>query len=171
MLGVAESCRVFRGGDVYLRFDVKFTLAEEHSSYPVFMFIHISEMDFMISSLVTCGQLSSKARQVLQHTHKPKQRHSLYHPRLSRLLHLHYSPSFPKMPPKVPPYIRGQIEYFTSPYEQKLFSDIFDARLMMTKMRRKLSFVRDMAPGFIIFASVYTWGNATHERLSREDRY
>ncbi|PXF44715.1 hypothetical protein BWQ96_05572 [Gracilariopsis chorda] len=75
------------------------------------------------------------------------------------------------MPPKVPPYIRGQIEYFTSPYEQRFFGDIFDAKLMMTKFRRHMKHVRDFAPGVIIFAAVYTWGNSTHERLSREHRY
>lgn len=75
------------------------------------------------------------------------------------------------MAPKVPPRIRGQIEYFTSPTEQKLFSDVFDAKLMMVKMRRKVSFLRDMAPGFILFASVYQWGNATHEKHSIADRY
>lgn len=75
------------------------------------------------------------------------------------------------MAPKVPLRVRGQIEYFTSPYEQKVFSDLFDSKLMMTKMRRKLIFLRDMAPGAIIFASVYTWGNATHEKLSHENRY
>jgi UcrQ family len=72
---------------------------------------------------------------------------------------------------KVPPHIRGQIEYFTSPYEQRLFSDLFDSKLMMTKMRRKMSFVKDFAPGLILFASVYTWGNATHEKNSRAHRY
>jgi len=76
-----------------------------------------------------------------------------------------------EMAPKIPPRMRGQIEYFTSPYEQKLFSDLPDTKLMMTKMRRKLGFVKDMAPGLIMFASVYTWGNATHERLSHENRY
>jgi hypothetical protein len=75
------------------------------------------------------------------------------------------------MAPKVPPRIRGQIEYFTSPYEQKLFGDVFDAKLMMTKLQRKTSFLRDMAPGFILFASVYQWGNATHEKNSHAARY
>lgn len=75
------------------------------------------------------------------------------------------------MAPKVPPRIRGQIEYFTAPSEQKLFSDVFDAKLMMTKMRRKMSFLRDMAPGFILFTSVYQWGNATHAKHSRDARY
>lgn len=75
------------------------------------------------------------------------------------------------MAPKVPPRIRGQIEYFTSPYEQKLFGDLFDARLRMTKLWRKLSVVKDAAPAIILFASVYTWGNNKHERLSHEHRY
>lgn len=75
------------------------------------------------------------------------------------------------MAPKVPPRIRGQIEYFTSPYEQSLFADLFDSRLMMTKMRRHLRHVRDIAPGVIIFAAVYTWGNSTHERYAHEERY
>jgi hypothetical protein len=75
------------------------------------------------------------------------------------------------MAPKIPPRVRGQIEYFTSPYEQKLFADLFDTRLMMTKMRRKVGFLRDMAPGLIIFASVYQWGNATHEKHSHAARY
>lgn len=75
------------------------------------------------------------------------------------------------MAPKVPPRVRGQIEYFTSPYEQKLFGDVFDAKLMMTKFRRRMRHVREFAPGLIIFAAVYTWGNATHERLAHEHRY
>ncbi len=72
---------------------------------------------------------------------------------------------------KAPPRIRGQIEYYTAPNEQTLFGDIFDARLMMTKMRRKLSFVKDFGPSLIIFASVYQWGNATHEKHSHAARY
>lgn len=75
-----------------------------------------------------------------------------------------------KMSKKMP-RIRGQIEYFTSPHEQTLFGDVFDAKLMMTKMRRKLTFVRDMAPGIILFASVYTWGNATYAKNLLEHRY
>lgn len=75
------------------------------------------------------------------------------------------------MAPKKIPHIRGQIEYLTSPYEQKLFGDFFDAKYMMAKLRRNLEDVRSMAPGIILFASVYTWGNATHERLAREHRY
>lgn len=75
------------------------------------------------------------------------------------------------MPPKKIPHIRGQIEYFTSPYEQKLFGDMFDAKYMMTKLRRLALDARDMTPGVILFASVYTWGNATHARYAREHRY
>ncbi len=72
---------------------------------------------------------------------------------------------------QIPPRVRGQIEYFTSPYEQTLFGDIWNTKLMMTKLRRKLSFVKDMAPGALIFASVYTWGNAAHAKNALEDRY
>jgi UcrQ family len=72
---------------------------------------------------------------------------------------------------KIPPRMRGQIEYFTSPYEQNLFGDIFDARLMMTKMRRKLGFVKDFGPGLVLFAAVYNWGNSDHERRAHEHRY
>ena len=75
------------------------------------------------------------------------------------------------MPPKMKPRVRGQIEYFISPYEQSFFGDIFDAKLMMTKMRRKLVFVRDMAPAVILFGSVYTWGNAKYEKNTRAQRY
>lgn len=72
---------------------------------------------------------------------------------------------------KVPPRVRGQIERFLSPYEQTFFGDVWNAQLMMTKMRRKLTFIKDMAPGVLIFASVYTWGNATHAKHSLEHRY
>lgn len=72
---------------------------------------------------------------------------------------------------KIPPRVVGQIEYFTSPYEQKLFADIFDVNLIMTKLRRKVDILKDMAPALIIFASVYSWGNKTHEKLARESRY
>lgn len=75
------------------------------------------------------------------------------------------------MAPKVPPRIRGQIEYFTAPGEQKLFGDIFDARLMMTKMQRKAGFLKDMAPGLILFAAVYQYGNNTHAKHAHDARY
>lgn len=75
------------------------------------------------------------------------------------------------MAPKKVPFMRGQIEYFTSPYEQKMFSDFLDSKLMMAKLRRNFEDVRSMAPGIIMFAAIYTWGNATHERLAREHRY
>lgn len=75
------------------------------------------------------------------------------------------------MAPKKVPFMRGQIEYFTSPSEQKLFSDFFDAKYMMAKLRRNLDDVRAMVPGLVMFAAIYTWGNSTHERLAREHRY
>lgn len=75
------------------------------------------------------------------------------------------------MAPKKVPFMRGQIEYFTSPYEQKMFSDFLDSKYMMAKLRRNLEDVRSMAPGIIIFAAVYTWGNSTHARLAHEHRY
>lgn len=75
------------------------------------------------------------------------------------------------MPPKIPPRVRGQIEYFTSPYEQKLFGDMFDAKYMMAKLRRNLDFLKDAAPAAIIFATIVTWGPAKHERLAKEHRY
>lgn len=75
------------------------------------------------------------------------------------------------MAPKVPPRVVGQIEYFTSPYEQKLFADLFDSKLMMTKFSRHMRNMRPVVPGLIIFAGVYTWGNATHHKLSMESRY
>lgn len=75
------------------------------------------------------------------------------------------------MPPKKVPFIRGQIEYFTSPYEQKMFGDFRDSKLMMARLGHIFENVRSMAPGIIMFAAVYTWGNATHERLARQHRY
>lgn len=75
------------------------------------------------------------------------------------------------MAPKIPPRIRGQIEYFTAPNEQKLFGDIFDTRYLMAKMQRKAGFLKDMAPGLILFASVYQYGNTTHARHAKEARY
>ncbi len=75
------------------------------------------------------------------------------------------------MAPKVPPRVRGQIEFFTSPYEQTLFGDVRDARLVMTKLMRHASKLKDMAPSLLIFASIYTWGNATHSKNALEHRY
>lgn len=75
------------------------------------------------------------------------------------------------MAPKVPVRVRGQIEYFTSPYEQRLFGDMFDAKYMMAKLWRNLEFVKDAAPAAIILAAIVTWGPAKHEKIAREQRY
>lgn len=69
------------------------------------------------------------------------------------------------------PRVVGQIEYYTSPYEQKLFGDIFDVHLLVTKMGRKVGILKDMAPSLILFACVYTWGNAKHEKYAHDARY
>ena len=74
------------------------------------------------------------------------------------------------MPPKIP-RIRGQIEYFTSPYEQRLFSDLLDTKLMMTKVRRKLENVKDFFPGLAIFCITITTGNYLHDKYERDERY
>lgn len=72
---------------------------------------------------------------------------------------------------KVPPRVRGQIEYFVSPYEQKLFGDMRSAPFMMGQVKRTLNAVKDFGPSLIFFIGVYTWGNAQHEKYGREHRY
>ena len=75
------------------------------------------------------------------------------------------------MAPKMPPRMRGQIEYFTSPYEQTLFGDLMNPKLLLTYVRRSMSGLKDMAPAALIFAGVYTWGNAKHAENALEHRY
>lgn len=75
------------------------------------------------------------------------------------------------MAPKLPPRVRGQIEYFTSPYEQTFFGDLRNATYFMTRVGRQVAKLRDAVPSVILFASVYTYGNTTHAKNSLEHRY
>ena len=75
------------------------------------------------------------------------------------------------MAPKIPPRVRGQIEYFTSPFEQTFFGDMMSPRLMMTYVRRQMNAVKDFAPSVLLFATVYTWGNAKHAKEQLKHRY
>lgn len=74
------------------------------------------------------------------------------------------------MPPKMP-HIRGQIERFISPYEQRVFADLTDSKLMMSKARRKLENIKDFLPGLVIYVATVTTGNYLHEKYARDERY
>ena len=67
--------------------------------------------------------------------------------------------------------MRGQIERYLSPYEQKVFGDIFDTKLMMMKARRKLENIKDFLPGLLIYATTMYTGNYLHEKYARDQRY
>jgi len=77
------------------------------------------------------------------------------------------------MPPKAPPYkIKGVIEYFVSPNEQKLFSDLTDIKLLTTKARRKVADnLPSMLPGILLFCGCYFGGYYVHEQRIKSARW
>lgn len=76
------------------------------------------------------------------------------------------------MPPRPKVHLKGQIERFVSPYEQKLFADWLDPKLVMTKARRKVSEnATDVLPGaLLLFGTVY-FGDRMHEEYAKEHRF
>eukprot|EP00871_Galdieria_phlegrea_P003691 jgi/Galph1/4322/GphlegSOOS_G3002.1 len=77
------------------------------------------------------------------------------------------------MPPKAPPYkIKGVIEYFVSPNEQKLFEDLTDVKLLMTKARRKVADnLPGMLPGLVVFFGCYFGGNYLYDQKIKSARW
>ncbi|KAK9722685.1 ubiquinol--cytochrome-c reductase subunit 8, variant 2 [Basidiobolus ranarum] len=63
------------------------------------------------------------------------------------------------------PTQRGIISYSLSPNEQRAFAGVLKNGLFKT-YRRFVSQIPWIAPGALIFYTVYTWGVARHEYLN-----
>ena len=76
------------------------------------------------------------------------------------------------MPPKPKLHLKGQIEYFISPYEQRLFADWLDPKLVLTKVRRKVSEnAKDVLPGLTLLVGTIYLGDKIREDEVKRERY
>jgi len=75
------------------------------------------------------------------------------------------------MAPKTPPHIKGIITWTVAPMEQRVFSDLFDAKFMIAKFKRKITENMDFIPGFLMFVGVIYFGNKKHHEDQLKLRY
>ncbi len=76
------------------------------------------------------------------------------------------------MPAKPNVRLKGQIEYFISPYEQRIFADWFDPKLILTKLQRKVSEnAKDVVPAFLVLVGTIYLGDKLYEEESKRHRY
>lgn len=76
------------------------------------------------------------------------------------------------MAPKPKVHLKGQIEYFTSPYEQKIFADWFDPKLIMTKAKRKVTEnAKDVLPGITLFLGTVYLGDKAYDNNIKGHRF
>jgi len=72
---------------------------------------------------------------------------------------------------KVIPRIKGIVTWYISPHEQRVFSDWYDSKFVMTKIYRKVTENTDFVPGFLMFVGVLWWGKKENDKEHRSHWY